>query len=69
MHERNLTNFTVPWHWHEEPKFDYAYKGAILIGTENKTYTIEHIIITYLSWCRVGAWRHIEIIRGNSNIF
>lgn len=40
MHERDLTGFTVPWHWHEELEFDYAYKGSILIETGNKTYTI-----------------------------
>lgn len=40
MHERDLSHFTVPWHWHEELEFDYAYKGSIVIETVNKTYTI-----------------------------
>lgn len=40
MHERDLSNFTVPWHWHEELEFDYAHKGTIVIETVNRTYTI-----------------------------
>lgn len=40
MHERDLSNFTVPWHWHEELEFDYAYRGSIVIETINQTYTI-----------------------------
>ena len=40
MHERDLSNYTVPWHWHEELEFDYAYKGSIVIETINRTYTI-----------------------------
>lgn len=40
MHERDLTNFTVPWHWHEELEFNYAYKGSIIIETINQIYTI-----------------------------
>lgn len=40
MHERDLSSFTVPWHWHEELEFDYAYKGSILIETVNGAYTI-----------------------------
>ena len=40
MHERDLSSFTVPWHWHEELEFDYAYKGSVLIETVNGAYTI-----------------------------
>lgn len=40
MHERDLSQFTVPWHWHEELEFDYAYKGSIEIETASRTYTI-----------------------------
>lgn len=40
MHERDLSNYTVPWHWHEEVEFDYAYQGSILVETVNRTYTI-----------------------------
>ena len=40
MHERDLSNYTVPWHWHEELEFDYAYKGSIVIEAINRTYTI-----------------------------
>lgn len=40
MHERNLSNYIVPWHWHEELEFNYAYKGSIVIETLSNTYTI-----------------------------
>lgn len=40
MHERDLTNFTIPWHWHEELEFNYAYRGSIEIETVNQIYTI-----------------------------
>lgn len=40
MHERDLTNFTVPWHWHEEVEFNYAYRGSIEIETVSRVYTI-----------------------------
>lgn len=40
MHERDLSNYTIPWHWHEELEFDYVYKGSIVIETVNRIYTI-----------------------------
>ncbi len=40
MHERDLSNYTVPWHWHEELEFNYVYKGALVVETVNNTYTI-----------------------------
>ena len=40
MHRRDLSSFTVPWHWHEELEFDYAYRGSIEIETARQTYTI-----------------------------
>lgn len=40
MHERDLSNYIVPWHWHEELEFDYAYQGSIIVETVNQTYTI-----------------------------
>ncbi len=40
MHERDLTSYTIPWHWHEELEFNYAYKGSIIIETVNRTYTV-----------------------------
>ena len=40
MHERDLGSFTVPWHWHEELEFDYAYRGSIQIETVQQLYTI-----------------------------
>ncbi len=40
MHERDLTSFTIPWHWHEELEFNYAYKGSVIVETVNRTYAI-----------------------------
>lgn len=40
MHERDLASFTIPWHWHEELEFNYAYKGSIVIETVNQIYTV-----------------------------
>lgn len=40
MHERDLSNYTVPWHWHEELEFNYVYKGTLVVETVNHTYTI-----------------------------
>ncbi len=40
MHETSLTDFFVPWHWHEELEFNYAYKGNIKIQTTYRTYTV-----------------------------
>ncbi len=36
MHERDLTHYTVPWHWHEEVEFNYAYRGSIEVETANR---------------------------------
>ncbi len=40
MHERDLGRDTIPWHWHEELEFNYAYKGSIVVETVNQAYTI-----------------------------
>lgn len=41
MHERDLSNYVIPWHWHEELEFNYAYEGSIIIETSNRSYTIQ----------------------------
>ncbi|MDD3745674.1 MAG: AraC family transcriptional regulator [Anaerostipes sp.] len=41
MHNRDLTHFTVPWHWHEEVELDYVTEGAITIDTVNGSYTVK----------------------------
>lgn len=38
MHKRDLTNFVVPWHWHEELEFNYAFRSTITIETLHHTY-------------------------------
>lgn len=40
MHERDLTNFVVPWHWHEELELGYIEKGTSIIRTLSQEYTV-----------------------------
>ena len=40
MHERDLTSFVVPWHWHEEMELGYIEKGTSIIRTLTQEYTI-----------------------------
>lgn len=40
MHERDLTDFVVPWHWHEELELGYIEKGTSLIRTLEQEYIV-----------------------------
>lgn len=40
MHERDLTSFVVPWHWHEELELGYIEKGTSIIRTLTQEYTV-----------------------------
>lgn len=40
MHERNLTDFVVPWHWHEEFELGYIEQGVSVIRTINQEYPV-----------------------------
>lgn len=65
MHERDLTDFVVPWHWHEELEFNYAHEGIIIIETLNRTYTIHQgeayfINTNVMNTKRKGSPRAIE---------
>lgn len=40
MHERNLTDFVVPWHWHEELELGYIEQGGSIIRTINQEYPV-----------------------------
>lgn len=40
MHERNLTDFVVPWHWHEELELGYIEQGASIIRTIHQEYPV-----------------------------
>lgn len=40
MHERNLTDFVVPWHWHEELELGYVEQGVSVIRTINQEYRV-----------------------------
>lgn len=40
MHERNMTDFVVPWHWHEELELGYVEKGVSIIRTLHQEYTV-----------------------------
>lgn len=40
MHERDLTDFIIPWHWHEELELGYIKKGTSVIRTLEHEYII-----------------------------
>ena len=40
MHQRNLTDIVIPWHWHEEVELGYLETGTSIITTANAEYTI-----------------------------
>lgn len=40
MHQRDLTDFVVPWHWHEELELGYMADGSSIIRTTGRDYTI-----------------------------
>jgi len=40
MHERNLTDFVVPWHWHDELELGYIEKGTSVIRTIDQDYPV-----------------------------
>ena len=40
MHKRDLTDFIVPWHWHEELELGYIEKGTSIIRTLTQEYTV-----------------------------
>lgn len=40
MHKRDLTNFVVPWHWHEELELGYIEKGTSVIRTLTNEYIV-----------------------------
>lgn len=40
MHQRDLTDFIVPWHWHEELELGYIEKGTSVIRTLTQEYTV-----------------------------
>lgn len=41
MHRRDLTDFPIPWHWHEEVELGYIERGVSIIQTLNAEYRIE----------------------------
>lgn len=40
LHERDLTNFVIPWHWHEELELGYIQEGTSKIVTIGAEYTV-----------------------------
>lgn len=40
LHERNLTDIIIPWHWHEELEIGYIQEGTSRIITVDSEYTI-----------------------------
>lgn len=41
MHQRDLTDIVIPWHWHEELELGYLERGASRIRTVNREYIIQ----------------------------
>lgn len=41
MHQRDLTDIVIPWHWHEELELGYIEHGVSQIRTLNQEYTIQ----------------------------
>lgn len=40
LHERNLTDFVIPWHWHEELELGYIQEGISKIVTVGAEYIV-----------------------------
>ncbi len=40
LHQRNLTDIVIPWHWHEELELGYIESGASRIRTVNGEYIV-----------------------------
>ena len=40
LHCRDLTDFVIPWHWHEELELGYIQEGASKIITVGAEYTV-----------------------------
>lgn len=40
LHKRDLTDFVIPWHWHEELELGYIQEGVSKIVTIGAEYTI-----------------------------
>jgi len=40
LHKRDLTNFVIPWHWHEELELGYIQEGISKIVTIGAEYTV-----------------------------
>ncbi len=40
LHQRDLTEFIVPWHWHEELELGYIQEGTSKIITVNAEYIV-----------------------------
>lgn len=40
LHERDLTDFVIPWHWHEELELGYIQEGVSKIITIGAEYTV-----------------------------
>ncbi len=40
MHERDISEFTVPWHWHEELELNYVKSGTLKVTSATAEYLI-----------------------------
>lgn len=41
LHHRDLTDFVIPWHWHEELELGYIQEGVSKIITVGAEYTVD----------------------------
>lgn len=40
LHQRDLTDFVIPWHWHEELELGYIQTGTSIIRTFGQEYIV-----------------------------
>lgn len=40
MHQRDLTDFVIPWHWHEEVELGYLERGTSVIRTVDGEFSV-----------------------------
>ena len=41
LHKRDLTDFVVPWHWHEELEWIYVESGMLHLTIHGKSITLK----------------------------
>ena len=69
MHRRDLTEFSIPWHWHEELELGYVESGVSVIRTLNGEYPIHagegFFINTNVMDCKRGEAPGVQTVEIN----